>query len=132
MNTLKTILRAAAGAALTLTIATLATSNASADPGRGRGHGCYRRHGHAVRYVDARFVTPCVPRVHVAVAPIVVRPVYRPVVRTVYTPIYAPAYAPAYVPAPYAYGTVVYDRGRDGVDGFVSISGPHVSVGIGF
>ena len=75
-------------------------------------------------------------------------------VRHAYVPVYAPAYVPApvivhrpviarpvivypqapvvVVPAPYAAATVVYDRDRDGVDGFIGVSGPRVSIGIGF
>jgi hypothetical protein len=73
-------------------------------------------------------------------------------VRHAYVPVYAPAYyAPApvvvrrvitrpvvvypqppvvVVPAPYAAANVVYDRDR--VGGFIGVSGPHVSIGIGF
>jgi len=36
------------------------------------------------------------------------------------------------VTPPPVYGTVVYDRYRDGVDGFIGINGPNVRLGIAF
>ena len=118
MRPLSKLFRAAsvlAVAALTLGIS---ATRADAKPHHGHGHGrpvC--RHAYVARPA------------YVVAHPVYVRPVYiapPPPAYVVVRPAYVPPPPVLYAPVP------VYDRHRDGIDGFIGISGPHVSIGIGF
>lgn len=108
--------------------AALAASTSIAGAHDGYRHGCGYGYGHA--HVHGVVVAPPV----VFARPVVVRPVF-------YAP-YAPAYVvhrapcvtpyPVVVAPPLPYAPVVYDPVRVHVGGFIGVSGPHVSIGIGF
>jgi len=113
MRTLSKLFRAVSVLALGAAALGFSATRADAKPHQGHGHGHGRpvcRHAYVARpaYVIARPVYVAPP------AYVVVRPAYVP-------------------PPPVLYAPVpVYDRHRDGIDGFIGISGPHVSIGIGF
>ena len=123
MRPISKLLQAASVAVVT--VAALSLSATPAEAKGGHGH----RHGHGHKHHG------CAVRTHAHYAPVVYQPVYRPV----YAPVYAPVVVarpmiprPVVVVPAYPVAPVVYDRHRDGVDGFIGISGPHVSIGIGF
>jgi hypothetical protein len=112
-----------AASVLVLGAAALGFSATKADAGNGRGHGRGHHHGHGCGHAYVARPVYYAPRpVYVAPRPVYIAP--RPVYVAPYP--YLPAPPVVYAPVP------VYDHHRDGVAGFIGISGPHVSIGIGF
>ena len=115
MKSMSRLFRAVSVLALGAAALGFSATRADAKPHQGHGHG----HGHG---------RPVCRHAYVArPAYVIARPVYvAPPAYVVVRPAYVPPPPVLYAPVP------VYDRHRDGIDGFIGISGPHVSIGIGF
>lgn len=111
MRSIRTISRLAAAAILGVAALSLSVTDADA--------GVRTRHSRAFHRVGHHHHHGACALAHTHPRAFVVRPVMIPRPVIVVTP-------------PVTYGTVVYDHGRVGVDGFIGISGPHLSVAIGF